>query len=128
MFGHCILSATAVMTWFKLMRMLFGCLQKKKTSGQAPKVLNTRQYWTMANFQFLSAHLCIHTEHSQLGRLPTPAVLPVPEGDVVGGDDDDAAASVTSSQVPSQLLTSSQATPSQPPHDRRTPGQHLVGS
>ena len=121
MFVPCILSAITVMTWFKLMRTLFGCLQKKKTSGQPPKILTARQRWMMANFQFLSAHLCIHTEHIQLGRLPTQAVLPVPEGDVEGGDDDDDAASVTSSQAPSQLPTSSQATPSQSPHDRRAP-------
>ena len=38
-----------------------------------------------------------------------------------GGDDDDDAASVTSSQAPSQLPTSSQATPRQPRRDRRAP-------
>ena len=75
----------------------------------------------VANFQFLSAHLCIRMEHSQLGRVPTPASLSVPEGDVEGGDDDDDAVSVTSSQVPSQLPTSAQAAASQPPCDRRDP-------
>ena len=66
-----------------------------------------RQQWTMANFQFLLAHLWIWANHSQLGRMHTP-VLPVdPEGEDEGGDDDDAT-SVTSSQAPSQLPSSSQ--------------------
>ena len=38
-----------------------------------------------------------------------------------GGDDYDDAVSVTSSQAHSQLPTSSQATTSQPPNDRRAP-------
>ena len=81
----------------------------------------------MANFQFLSAHLCIQADHSQLGRVNTP-VLPVdPEGEIERGDDDDAT-SVTSSQAPSQLLSSSQASPSQAPHNRRTPSAASGGT
>ena len=53
--------------------------------------------------------------------MPTPAALPVPEGDVERGDDGDDAVSVTSSQAPSQLPTSAQAAASQQPRDRRAP-------
>ena len=73
MCAPCILSALAVKTWFQSMRMLFGQL-KKKTSGQAAKPLTARQKWTMVNFQFLSAHQCIRADHSQLGRVHTPAL------------------------------------------------------
>ena len=123
MFVPCILAATHAMTWFKSMRMLLGWLQKEM-SGQPPKVLTVRQRWMVVNFQFLSAHLCIHMEHSQLGRVPTPASLSVPEGEMERGDNVDHAASVTSSQLP----TSAQATASQQPRDRRPPPrQRLVG-
>ena len=107
------------MTWFKSMMTLFGHL-KKKTSGQAAKALTARQKWMMANFQFLSAHLCIYADHSQLDRVHTPALQVDPKGEDEGGVNEDAA-SVTSIQEPSQLPSSSQAGPSQPPHDRRPP-------
>ena len=120
MFVPCILSALSVKTWYQSMRMLFSLL-KKKTFGQAAKPLTTRQKCTMANFSFMSSHLCIRGEHSQLGRVHTPA-LPV---DLVGEDergDDEDATSVASSQAPSQLPSSSQAGPSHPPPcDRRPP-------
>ena len=107
MYVPCILSATAVMTWFKSTRTLFSHL-KKKMLGQAATALTARQKWMMANFQFLSTHLCIRMDHSQLGRVYTPVLQVDPEGEVEGGDDDDAA-SVTSSQAPSQLPSLSQA-------------------
>ena len=75
----------------------------------------------VANFQLLSAHLTICMPHSGLGRVLIPAALSVPEGDVERGDDEDDAISVSSSQVPSQLATSSQAGASQQPHDRKSP-------
>ena len=78
MYVPCILSATTVMTWFKSMRTLFSCL-KKKTSGQAAKALTARQKWAMANFQFLSAHLCIRADDSQLDRVHTPVLQVDPE-------------------------------------------------
>ena len=68
----CILSAIAVKMWFLSMRTLFGWL-KKKTSGQGAKPLTARQKWTKVNFSFLSAHLCIWADHSQLGKVQTPA-------------------------------------------------------
>ena len=108
------------------MGTLFGCM-KKKTSGQVPKVLTVRQCWMLANFQFLSAHLCILMKHSQLGRVQTPALLSVLEGDVEGGDADDDAISVISSPAPCQLPTSAQATASLPSCDGGPPRQHLVG-
>ena len=121
MFVLCILAGTHVHTWFKFMRTLFGWLTRTEMSGQATKVLTTRQCWMVANFLFLSAHLTIHTPHSQLGRVLIPATLSVMEGDVERGDDEDDAVSVSSSQAPSQVATSSQATTSQKPHDRRSP-------
>ena len=116
MFVPCILAGTHVHTWFKSMRTLFRRLTKKKSSGQATKVLTARQRWMVANFQFLSAHLTIRTPHSQLGRVPIPATVSVAEGD----DNEDDAISVSSSQVPSQVATSSQAA-SQQPQDTRSP-------
>ena len=84
----------------------------------------------MANFQFLSAHLYIHTEHSQLDRLLTPEALQVMEGHVEGGEDDDDAASVTSSQAPTQ--SAAHLIPGHPPVSHNVTGgpprQHLVGS
>ena len=65
-----MLSALAVKTWFQSMRTLFGRL-KKKMLGQAAKPLTARQKWTKANFSFLSAHLCIWTDHSQLSKVQT---------------------------------------------------------
>ena len=127
MFVPCILSAITVKTWYQSMRVLF-CRLKRKTSGQAAKQMTVRQKWTMENFSFLSAHLCIWAEHSQLGRVQTPALPVNPEGEDEGGDDEDAA-SVTSSQMPSQLPTSFQAVPSQPPpRDRRPPRAASSGS
>ena len=85
----CILSGGAIRTWYQSMRTLFGRL-KKKTSGQGAKQLTARQHWTKENFSFLSSHLVIWAEHSQLGKVPTP-VLPVdPEGEDERGDDEDA--------------------------------------
>ena len=72
MYVPCILSNSAVWTWFKSMRTLFSRLKKKK-SGQAAKAHTARQKWTLSNFQFLSAHLCIWMDTSQLGRVPTPS-------------------------------------------------------
>ena len=75
----------------------------------------------MANFSFRLAHLCIRADHSQLGMVLIQAFQVGPELEDEGGDDEDAT-SVTSSQVPSQLHSSSQAGPSQPAqHDRRPP-------
>ena len=48
------------------------------------KPLTARQKWTMANFQFLSAHQCIWADHSQLGRVHTPALQVDPEGEDEG--------------------------------------------
>ena len=102
---HCILPALAVKTWFQSMRTLFGWL-KKKTSGQGAKPLTERQKWMKANFSFLSAHLCIQADHSQLSRVHTPALQVDLEGEDEGGDNEDAS-SVTSSQAPIQLPSSS---------------------
>ena len=81
----------------------------------------------MSNFQFLLGHLCIRTSHSQLGRVPVPVLQVDLEGEDEGGDDDDAA-SVTSSQVPSQLPSTSQAGPSQAPCDRSPRAVSSTGS
>ena len=75
-----------------------------------------------SNLQFLASHLTIHTPHSQLGRMQIPATIAAAEAD----DEDDDAISVSSSQAPSQVTTSSQAT-SQPAHDRRSPRAALAG-
>ena len=61
MYVPCILSGTAVSTWFKSMRTLFGRLKKTK-SGQAAKANTARQLWTLQNFQFPEAHLAIRME------------------------------------------------------------------
>ena len=111
MYVPCILSDSTVSTWFKPMRTFFGRLKKKK-SGQAAKAHTARQKWTLSNFQFLSAHVCIWMGTSQLGRVPTQVLQVDPVAEDEGGDDDDAA-SVTSSQAPSQLPSMSQAGPSQ---------------
>ena len=114
MYVPCILSDSVVWTWFKSMRTLFGHLKKK--SGQAVKAHTARQKWTMSNFQFLSAHLCIRPDTSQFGRVSTPMLQ------------DDDAASVTSSQAPSQLPRTSQAGPSQAPRDRRPRAASSTGT
>ena len=94
----CILSGGAFRNWYNRMRTLFGRL-KKKTSGEAAKQLTARQRWTKDNFSFLSSHIIIWAQHSQLGNVLTPA-LPVDlEGEDEGGDDADAI-SVASSQLP----------------------------
>ena len=110
----CIFSGGAIKTWYQSMRTLFRRL-KKKTSGQGVKQLTARQRWTKENFSLLSSHIVIQAQHSQLGKVTTPALLVDPDGEDEGGDDEDAI-SVTSSQ----LSISSQAGPSQP-HDRRPP-------
>ena len=69
-----------------------------------------------SNLQFLAAHLNICMPYSQLGRVPIAAPVTVAERD----DNEDDAISVSSSQVPSQVATSSQAA-SQPPRDKRFP-------
>ena len=71
MYVPCILSDSAVWTWFKSMRTLFGHLKKKKL-GQATKAHTARQKWTLSNIQFLFAHMCIQTDTSQLGRVSHP--------------------------------------------------------
>ena len=114
MYVPCILSDSALWTWFKSMQMLFGHLKKK--SGQATKAHTARQKWTLSNFQYLSAHMCIQTDTSHLSRVPTAALQVDREGEDEGGDD---ATSVTYSQVPSQLPSTSHASPSQAPCDRR---------
>ena len=76
MYVPCILSGTAVSTWFKTMRTLFGRMKKKTKSGQAAKPNTARQLWTLQNFQFLEAHLAIWTETRELGRVLVP-VLPM---------------------------------------------------
>ena len=119
MYVPCILSCTAVLTWFKSMRMLFGRLKKK--SGQAVKPTTARQVWTLTNFQFLEAHLTIRMDTHQLGKVVVPA-LPA-DKEEEGGDDDDAdAASLTSARSstlpPSTQPSTSQAGPSKP-CDRR---------
>ena len=119
MYVPCILSVSAVLTWFKAMRTLFGCLKKQTKSGQPAKPKTARQQLTLRNFQFLSAHLSIWMDTSKLSRVPTPVLQLDPEEEDEGGDDDDAA-SRTSSQAPStQLPSTSQASPSQAPCDRR---------
>ena len=82
---------------------------KKKTSGQAAKKLTARQAWNCDNFDFLESHLVIRAEHSQLGKMMTPALPVDQEGEEEGGEDDDAT-SVASSQLP----ISSQAAPQLP--------------
>ena len=115
----CILSGGAIRMWYNSMRTLFGRL-KKKTSGQGAKQLTARQRWTKENFSFLSSHLVIRVEHSQLGNVPTPALSVDQEGEDEGGDED--AISVASSQLP----ISSQAGSSKP-RDRGPPDQEPVG-
>ena len=121
----CILSALAVKTWFQSIRTLFGRL-KKKTLGQGAKPLTARQKWSKANFSFLSAHLCIRTDHSQLGMVQTPVLQVDLEVEDEGGDDEDAT-SVTSSQMHSQLPSSAKGGSSQP-RDSRRPRPGASGS
>ena len=102
--------------WYKLMRTLYGCITKPPASGQAPTALTVRQRCMSSNVMFLLSHLTIRTVHSRLGRVPVPAMISVVEG----GDDEDDTISVSSSQVPSQVATSSQAA-SQLPRDTRYP-------
>ena len=52
---------------------------EKAKSGQPAKPKTARQQWTLRNFQFLSAHLYIWTDTSQLGRVPVPALQLDPE-------------------------------------------------
>ena len=66
-----------------------------------------------SNFSFLDSHMTVRTQTSQLERLTVPAPAS-------GVDEEDDAISVTSSQVPSQVATSSQGT-SQQPSDTRSP-------
>ena len=117
----CTLSGGAIRTWYNSMRTLFGRLNKK-TSGQVAKKLTARQRWTKENFSFLSSHLVIQAQHSQLRKVPTPALPVDPEGEDEGGDCKDAI-SVASSQLPSSY----QAGPSQP-RDRRPPRPGASGS
>ena len=103
------------------MRTLYGRITKPKSSGAAAKVLTARQRWMSSNFKFLVSHLTIRTPHSQLGRVPVPAMVSVAEG----GDDEDHAISVSSSQAPSWVATSSR----EPVTNHVTPGppaQHFV--
>ena len=64
--------------------MLFGRLKKKKSS-QAAKSMTARQMWTLTNFQFLEAHLTIHMDACQLGKVVVP-VLPADVEEEEGGD------------------------------------------
>ena len=114
-----ILSDSAVSTWFKSMWTLFGCLKKQTKLGQPAKPKTARQQWTLVNFQFISAHLSIWMDTSQLSRVSAPRLQLDLEEEEEGGDDDDAA-SRNSSQAPStQLPNMAQASPSQAPCDRR---------
>ena len=102
MYVPCILSGNAVLTWFKSMGMLFGCLKKKKT-GQALKPTTARQVWTLTSFKFLEAHLTIRMDTRQLGKVVVPTVPALPveveeeeeeEEEEEGGDDNNAASVV----------------------------------
>ena len=116
----CTLSAMVVKTLYQSMRTLLRQL-KKKTSGQGAKPGKSGPKRTS-----VSAHLCIRADHSQLGKVQTPALQVDLAGEDEGGDDEDAA-SVNSSQAPSQLPISAQAGPSQP-SDRRPPRPGASGS
>ena len=72
----------------------------------------------MANFQFLSAHLCIWADHSQLGSVHTPVLQVDPEGEVQGEDDYDAASVTCCPAHPSPALVKHHVT-------RWPPGQQV---
>ena len=116
MFVPCLFAGTDVHMWYKSTGTLYGRITKPMPSGQAPKVLTARQCWMSSIFKFLASHLTIRTAHNQLERVPVPATVSVAEG----GNDEDDAISVSSSQAPSQVATSSQAT-NQQPCDTRSP-------
>ena len=98
------------------MRTLFGWLKKKK-SGNALKPTTAQQVWTLNSFKFVEAHLTIHTDTRQLGKVVVPTLQAEVEEEE-RGDDDDAASlasnsACSSSQEPSGMQSStSQAGPS----------------
>ena len=51
--------------WLTSMQTMFGKLSRKK-SGQATCPPTARKQWIMDNFNFLSPHLILKTETSQL--------------------------------------------------------------
>ena len=57
MYVPCILSSTAVSTWFKSMHTLFGQLERKTKSGQAAKANTARQQWMGLEMSKLSGEL-----------------------------------------------------------------------
>ena len=98
---------------------LFGCLKKKTKSGQADKAHTASQSWTLQNFQFLEAHIAIWMETRELGRVLVPMLPADLEEEEEGRDEDDATSRISSPPPSTQLPSTSQASPSQPPSDRR---------
>ena len=67
MFVPCILSGTAITTWFKSMQTLLGYLKKKTKLGQAAKSHTARQSWTPPELRVSRSSPC-YTDGDQTAR------------------------------------------------------------